>query len=74
MTPGVLLPPELLVKRGQGLGAFVVADGRARFVPTPAAQEGRPFAVALPPDTQVVMRGQQGLSDGQAVTLTAEAR
>ncbi len=74
VTPGVLLPPELLVKRDQGLGAFVVADGRARFVATPTAQEGRPFAVALPPETQVVVRGQQGLSDGQAVTATAEAR
>ena len=52
VTPVVLLPPELLVKREQGLGAFVVEDGRARFVGAPAAQEGRPFAVALPPETR----------------------
>lgn len=73
LTPGVLLPPELLVKREQGLGAFVVEDGRARFVAAPAAQEGRPFAVAVTPDAQVVVRGQQGLSDGQAVTVAAGA-
>jgi RND family efflux transporter MFP subunit len=74
LTPGVLLPPELLVKREQGLGAFVVENGRARFVPAPAAQEGRPFAVALPPETPVVVRGQQGLTDGQPVTAAAGAR
>ncbi len=73
-APGVLLPPELLVKRDRELGAFVVENGRARFVPTPAAQEGRPFAVALPPETSVVVRGQQGLSDGQPVTVTDGTR
>ncbi len=72
-TPGVLLPPELLVKREQALGAFVVENGRARFVPAPAAQEGRPFAVALPPETPVVVRGQQGLTDGQPVTVAEGA-
>ncbi|HRD67976.1 MAG TPA: efflux RND transporter periplasmic adaptor subunit, partial [Candidatus Competibacter sp.] len=74
LTPGVLLPPELLVKREQGLGAFVVENGRARFVPAPAAQEGRPFAVALPPETPVVIRGQQGLTDGQPVTTVHGVR
>ena len=74
VTPGVLLPPELLVKREQTLGAFVVEDGRARFVSAPAAQEGRPFAVALPPETLVVARGQQGLADGQPVTVADGAR
>ncbi|MDG4553385.1 MAG: efflux RND transporter periplasmic adaptor subunit [Candidatus Competibacter sp.] len=70
LAPGVLLPPELLVKRDRELGAFVVESGRARFVPTPAAQEGRPFAMALSPETPMVVRGQQGLTDGQAVTVT----
>ncbi len=74
LTPGVLLPPELLVKREQALGAFVVENGRARFVPAPAAQEGRPFAVVLPPETPVVVRGQQGLTDGQPVTVADGAR
>lgn len=74
LTPGVLLPPELLVKREQALGAFVVENGRARFTPAPAAQEGRPFAVALPPETPVVTRGQQGLTDGQPVTVVDRAR
>ena len=74
LTPGVLLPPELLVKREQTLGAFVVENDRARFVPAPAAQEGRPFAVALSPETLVVVRGQQGLTDGQPVTVASGTR
>ncbi len=73
-APGVSLPPELLVKRDQTLGAFVIENGHARFVPTPTAQEGRPFAVALPPETPVVVRGQQGLTDGQPVTATDGTR
>ena len=74
LAPGVLLPPELLVKRERELGAFVVENDRARFVPAPAAQEGRPFAVALPPETIIVVRGQQGLTDGQPVIVADGAR
>jgi RND family efflux transporter MFP subunit len=74
LTPGVLLPPELMVKRDRDLGAFVVENGRARFALAPAAQEGRPFAVALSPETPVVVRGHQGLIDGQPVTVAAGAR
>ncbi|HUM95458.1 MAG TPA: efflux RND transporter periplasmic adaptor subunit [Candidatus Competibacter sp.] len=73
-APGALLPPELMVKRDQTLGAFVVENGRARFAPAPAAQEGRPFPVSLPPETAIVVRGQQGLSDGQPVDAKSEAR
>jgi hypothetical protein len=55
------------------LGVFVVDDhDRARFVPAPAAQPGRPFPIILPPEALVV-RGQQGLSDGQPVTWVERA-
>jgi len=82
LAPGVLLPPELLVKRDQTLGAFMVENGHARFLPAPAAQEGRPFAMALSPETPLVLspetplvvRGQQGLTDGQTVTVTDGTR
>jgi hypothetical protein len=66
--PQRLLPPELMVRRGDALGAFVVEDGRARFVPAPEAQEGRNFALDLPGTALVVVQGQQGLTDGQAVS------
>ncbi|MCB1826228.1 MAG: efflux RND transporter periplasmic adaptor subunit [Candidatus Competibacteraceae bacterium] len=74
VAPGVLLPAELLVKRDQTLGAFVIENGHARFLPAPAAQEGRPFVMALPLETLMVVRGQQGLTDGQAVTITDGTR
>lgn len=65
----VLLSAELLVQRDHGLGTFVVENGHARFLPTPDAQEGRPFAIDLPSETLVVTHGQQGLNDGQSVTV-----
>ena len=64
------LPAELLVRRGPVLGAFVVENGRARLASAPSAQEDRPFTVALPADAAIVVRGQQGLNDGQAVSTT----
>lgn len=65
--PQRMLPPELMVRRGDQLGAFAVEDGRARFVAASAAQEGRSFALDLPGSTQIVVKGQQGLVSGQAI-------
>lgn len=62
------LPAEVVVRRDGRLGAFVINDGHARFVPLPDAQEGRPAAVALPPDARVVVQGQLVLRDGAPVT------
>jgi RND family efflux transporter MFP subunit len=68
-SAAALLPAELLVKRGQALGVFVVESDHARFVSAPDAQEGRPFAMSLPPETWVVTHGHQGLTDGQPVAV-----
>ena len=57
------------MQRGDALGLFVVADGHARFAALPAAQAGRPSAVALPDDALVVTEGQYGLNDGDSVEL-----
>lgn len=65
-----LLPATLLVKRGDALGAFVIENDKARFVPAPGAQEGRPFVLALPKTAQLVVAGQQGLNDGDAVIVS----
>lgn len=59
------VPASLVVRRGTSLGLFVQEGGKARFVPLPQAQEGRPAAVALPGDTLVVVQGQARLQDGQ---------
>ena len=59
------VPAALLVRREGRLGVFVDEGGVARFRALPQAQEGRPAAVAFPPDTPVVVRGQHALQDGQ---------
>lgn len=62
------LPPEILVRRAEGLGVFVAQDGIARFVSLSQAQEGRPAPVALPSETLLVVRGQERLRDGAPLT------
>jgi RND family efflux transporter MFP subunit len=64
---GQLLPASLLVKREQALGYFLADNGRAQFVAVPDAQEGRPFAADVPLQSVFVVRGQQGLKDGDAI-------
>ncbi|RPH62465.1 MAG: efflux RND transporter periplasmic adaptor subunit, partial [Burkholderiales bacterium] len=61
------LPATLMVRRDRMLGIFVVEGERARFVPVPDAQEGRPAPAALAPGAQVVVAGQSGLQDRDAV-------
>lgn len=63
--PAPHVPATLVVRRGTALGVFVQADGNARFVPLPGAQEGRAAPVRLPADTALVVQGQAGLQDGQ---------
>lgn len=63
------VPADLLVRRGDALGVFTVADGRARFVAIPGALEGRPAGTDLPPETPVVTDGRQALRDGDPVIL-----
>ncbi len=64
-TPHV--PASLVVKRGSALGVMVRDGGVARFVPLPDTQEGRAIAIRLPADTQIVVRGQAALNDGQRI-------
>ena len=73
-SSGAMLPADLLVRRDGRLGYFTVADGRARFVPLPNAQEGRPAAVPQPAAGGVVVRGRERLNDGdlvEVITTTA---
>src|SRR5690606_5367498 len=72
VTPGARLPPDLQVRRDEQRGVFRVEAGVARFVPVPGAQPGRSFEVDLPTDALIVVRGQQGLQDGDPVELQRE--
>jgi len=67
-----LVPVPLIVQREGRLGLFVAEAGSARFVPLPAAQEGRPARSELPPDTLVVVRGQARLQDGDRLSVTRQ--
>lgn len=61
------LPAELVSKRGAAYGVFVLDEGRARFLPLPGAQEGRPVAAPQLAGRRIVIDGRHGLADGQAV-------
>ncbi|MCX7099932.1 MAG: efflux RND transporter periplasmic adaptor subunit [Methylobacter sp.] len=61
------VPAELLVKRGEQLGLFINQTGTAHFHALPDAQSGRPAAIALPVDTQVIVTGQFALNEGMAI-------
>ena len=67
-----LVPVDLIVQRGDAFGVFVANGGEARFVPIPAAQEGRPAAVELPPETAVVTSGHVRLQDGSRLLITRQ--
>ncbi len=64
------LPPDLVVRRNGQLGAFVAEGNKARFVPLPDAEEGRPAPVDLPAGTAVITEGRLQLQPGDAVRLT----
>jgi RND family efflux transporter MFP subunit len=68
-TGGWRIPSDMLVRRGEAYGVFVVDDGRARFVPLPGAQPGRGAETTLPGSARVVIEGHQALQDGQQVRL-----
>lgn len=72
-----LLPADLLVKRGDALGYFIADGNRAKFVPVEGAQAGRMFVSGLRGEalqnTLLVVRGHQGLNDGDAIVDDAPA-
>lgn len=66
---GNLLPAEFVSRRAGRLGVFVATGDTARFVVLDQAQEGRPAAVDLAPDTRIIVDGRFALQDGQAISL-----
>ncbi len=67
------LPAELLSRRNDQLGVFVIdtetGKTKAKFIPLPQAEEGRPTALSLPEQTPVITLGRFRLSDGDAVRV-----
>lgn len=67
-----LVPVALIVQRGTQFGIFIAENDTAVFVPIPNAQEGRPAAVNLPPDTLIVFRGHPRLQHGDKLQVSRE--
>ncbi|MCB1738414.1 MAG: efflux RND transporter periplasmic adaptor subunit [Gammaproteobacteria bacterium] len=65
------LPANLLVRRGEALGVFVVAGDKARFVALDRAVEGRSARVPtdMSPDTRIITNGRHALEDGDAIAI-----
>lgn len=61
------VPADYLVSRNSQLGIFAAENGRAKFVPLPDAQEGRPAPAPLPAETVLISNGRFALNDGQAI-------
>lgn len=66
-TPHV--PAELMVRRKDGLGVFVVKNKVAEFVLLTDAVEGRPARASLSNDDLIVTKGRYRLGHGDAVRL-----
>jgi hypothetical protein len=64
-----MLPSNLISRRNGVLGVFVLGSNKARFVPLPNAQEGRPASVDLPDSTLVITMGRERLQDGALVSV-----
>lgn len=63
-----LLPVNLVVRRNGKLGVFLNQSNTAVFSPLPDAQEGRPAAIGLPLDVEVIVQGRERLQDGDSIT------
>ena len=67
-----LVPVTLIVQRGLEFGVFVARNSKAEFVAIASAQEGRPAALNLPPETLIVSRGHTRLQHGDALQISRE--
>lgn len=65
-----MLPSSLISRRNGQLGVFLHDQGKASFMPLPAAQEGRPVAVDLPAGAEVITLGRDRLQDGDSVNVS----
>ncbi|MEW7982905.1 MAG: efflux RND transporter periplasmic adaptor subunit [gamma proteobacterium symbiont of Phacoides pectinatus] len=66
-SPTAHLPTDLIQRRGEQLGVFLLEGEQARFHPLPQALEGHPSATGLPAASLLIIEGRHGLRDGQHV-------
>lgn len=63
------IPHNLLVRRNNVFGVFIVANNMAQFHPMPKAQAGRASIIDLPAASQIVIEGHFALTDKAAVDI-----
>lgn len=63
------IPAELLVRRQDKIGVFIVNNDIAKFFPIDGAEEGRPTPAALANDKLIVTKGRFRLHDGAKVVI-----
>jgi hypothetical protein len=68
ISPQPHVPAEFLVQQ-DGLGIFVVEDGRAVFIKLSGARAGRPAPVSEALDGDIILDGRFNLRDGDLVQI-----
>ncbi len=63
------IPANMLTRRGNNLGVFIVDNNTARFITLEGAHEGRPMKTDLPSETLIIINGRFGIQDGARVTI-----
>ena len=63
------LPAQLLVKRENQSGIFLFENNKAKFYALADIKPGRPFAVSLAENSQIIIEGLESLFNGQQVKL-----
>lgn len=66
------LPANVVVRREDALGVFVLRNGKVSFVPLPDAEEGRPARINLASETKVIIDGRYVVKDGDSVRIASD--
>ena len=72
------LPAHLLLKRDGKRGYFIVEQlgdkNSAKFIAVSSAEEGRPLAFNMTPNTRIITEGRHGLNDGDEIEVTKQSK
>jgi len=63
------IPANMLSRRNNTLGIFIIDGDKARFVAIPGAHEGRPVATDLPGSTRLIVNGRFAIQDGNQISV-----
>ncbi len=72
------LPAHLLLKRDGKRGYFIVEQlgdkNSAKFIAVSSAEEGRPLAFNMTPNTRIITEGRHGLNHGDEIEVTKQSK